>query len=182
VAALGEPFGEDPRLASYAMALAGFAPTSSQPRAPKEDFLARADAFLAAHEIALEVVSGRWARGDWDHVTHRAAALYDVELIRRGHVRSLTGLKDLEAAFFTQWYESPPSETAAFWRAVEAAGLPFARRDLLAEIVAKGRITSRDHYEFATDAVGLAGEDGGPTEAQAAQLKAMIGAYERRGR
>lgn len=61
-------------------------------------------------------------------------------------------------------------------------GLPFVRRDLLGEIVAKGRITNREHYDYATDAVGLAGEEGGPSEEQAAKLKQMIGAYEKRGR
>ncbi len=181
-AALGEPFGEDPRLASYATALAETPDPRPGARPPKDDFLARVDAVLAAHEIALAIVTKRCARGDWENVTHRAAALFDVESIRRGHVRTLAALKYAEEALFTQWNEGPLSETAAFWREVAAAGLPFERRDLLGEIVAKGRITTREHYDYATDAVGLAGEEGGPSEEQATKLKAMIGAYEKRGR
>jgi hypothetical protein len=181
-AALGEPFGEDPRLASYAMALAATPDAPPTARPPKEDFLARADAVLAAHEIALAVVSQQHARGDWANVTHRASALFDVESIRRGHVRTLAALKSIEEALFTQWNEGPLSETSAFWREVAAGGLPFVRRDLLGEIVAKGRITNREHYDYATDAVGLAGEEGGPSEEQAVKLKQMIGAYEKRGR
>lgn len=181
-AALGEPFGEDPRLASYPAALAATPDAPQGGRPPKEEFLARADAVLAAHEIALAIVSKRHARGAWEDVAHRAAVLFDVESIRRGHVRTLAALKYVEEALFTEWNECPLSETAEFWRGVAAAGLPFVRRDLLGEIVARGRITNREHYDFATDAVGLAGEEGGPSEAQAAKLKQMIGAYEKRGR
>lgn len=181
-AALGDPFNEHPSHAAYAQALAATPDSSAGARPPKEDFLARADAVLTAREIALAVVSKQYARGSLENVAHRAAALFDVESIRRGHVRTLGALKYLEEALFTEWNEGPLSETAEFWREVSSAGLPFARRDLLGEIVAKGRITNREHYDFATDAVGLAGEEGGPTEAQAAKLKQMIGAYEKRGR
>ena len=121
-AALGDPFHEDPRLVHYAMALADAdaSPPRARTRAPSAEFLSRVDALLAAHEIALSIGEGRSARGDWESVTHRA--------LRRGHVRTLTALKQLETEFFTEWNESPPRETKAFWKAIEQAGLPFARR------------------------------------------------------
>lgn len=96
-------------------------------------FLARADAYLAAHEIALAVMAERHAPASWEMFTHRALALFDVELIRRGHVRTVTALKSLEPGLFTAWNEEPPAKTRAFWEAVAKAGLPFARR------VRKGR-------------------------------------------
>jgi hypothetical protein len=129
-AALGDPFHEDSRLAYYATALADAdaSPPRARTRAPSAEFLSRVDALLAAREIALSVVEGRSARGAWDNVTHRALALFDVESLRRGHVRTLGALKQLETEFFTEWNESPPRETKAFWKAIEQAGLPFARR------------------------------------------------------
>jgi hypothetical protein len=113
-----------------------------------------------------------------------ATALADTPDPLRGarHVRALAAFKYVEEGLFPHWNEEPPSETRAFWRAVEAAGLPFVRRDLLGEIGAKRRITSREHHDFATDAVGGAGLEGGSREAQAARLKQMIGAYQQGGR
>ena len=129
-AALGDPFHEDPRLVHYAMALADAdaSPPRARTRAPRGVFPSRGAAPPAAHERAVPIGVGRSARGDWESVTHRASALFDVESLRRGHVRTLTALKQLETEFFTEWNESPPRETKAFWKAIEQAGLPFARR------------------------------------------------------
>ena len=123
----------------------------SRRRRLTEEFLSRVDAFLAAHEIALSMISKRQPRSDWDNLTSRAAWLANVESIRRGHVRTMSGLRDLETAFFTEWNEGPPAETREFWKAVQHTALPYVRRDLLAEIFNRGQIASREHYEFAVD-------------------------------
>lgn len=182
VAALGDPFHEDERLSSYATALAETDRANACKRrsAPKADFLTRADAFLAAHEIALAIVCK--SRDAWEKTTHRAAALFDVESIRRGHVRTLTGLKHLEQAFFTRWNEEVSRKTLAFWREIARAGLPYERRDLMAEIFARGRIPSREHYEFAVDAIGIAEDESLLDADQVEALSRMIGAYEARSR
>jgi hypothetical protein len=181
-AALGDPFGEDPRLAHYTTALeeAERGQQHSRPRRPKDEFLSRVDAFLAAHEIALSIISERSPRSDWGNVTSRAAWLFNVESIRRGHVRSMTGLRDLETRFFTQWNEGPPADTREFWEAVQHATLPYVRRDLLAEIFNRGRIPSREHYEFAVDMIGIAQDEGLLRANQVEQLGRWISAYERR--
>ncbi len=182
-ASLGGPFSTDPRVALYASALEASDATalSRRPeRAPKEEFLARADAFLAAHEIALAIISKRYVHGDWGDVTSRASMLFNVESIRRGHVRTTSRLKYLETAFFTEWNEGPLSETKEFWEAVRLAGLPYARRDLLGEIFARGRIASREHYEFAIDVIGIAEDEGLLSSHQVEQLGRWIGAYEQR--
>jgi hypothetical protein len=181
-AALGEPFAADPRLAPYATALEaadGALPRSRQ-RPLTHDFLSRADAFLTAHEIALPIISQRSSRNEWDNVTARAAMLFSVESIRRGHVRTMTGLRSMETAFFTGWNEGPPAETSRFWQAMEQAGLPYARRDLLAEIFSRKRITSREHYEFAVDVIGAAQDEGLLDPDQVEQLGGWISAYEKR--
>jgi hypothetical protein len=100
-------------LAHYAAALdeADRAQSGSRRGRLKDEFLSRVDAFLAAHEIALSIISKRSPRSDWGNVTSRAAWLFNVESIRRGHVRTMTRLRDLETAFFTQWNEGPPAET-----------------------------------------------------------------------
>jgi hypothetical protein len=177
-ATLGDPFGEDPRLAHYATALAeaDHARSHSRRRGLKDEFLSRVDAFLAAHEIALLIISKRSLR----NVTAGAAWLFNVESIRRGHVRTMTGLRDMETAFVTAWNEGPPAETREFWQAVQHAKLPYARRDLLAEIFNRGRIPSREHYEFAVDIIGGAQDEGFLNADQVEQLGQWISAYERR--
>jgi hypothetical protein len=181
-ATLGNPFDEDPRLAAYAATLdeADRAQSHSRQRPLKDEFLSRIDAFLAAHEIALSIVSKRSRRSDWGNVTSRAAWLFNVESIRRGHVRTMSGLRGLETTFFTQWNEGPPAETGEFWKVVQHAGLPYVRRDLLAEIFNRGRIPSREHYEFAVDTIGVAQDEGLLHADQVEQLGRWISAYERR--
>ena len=180
--ALGNPFGEDPRLAPYATALdeADRAQSHSRSLRLKDDFLSRVDAFLAAHEIALSIICKRSPRSDWGNVTSRASWLFNVESIRRGHVRTMSGLSGLETTFFTQWNEGPPAETREFWKAVRHAALPYVRRDLLAEIFNRGRIPSREHYEFAVDTIGVAQDEGLLHADQVEQLGRWISAYERR--
>lgn len=180
--ALGDPFNEDPRLSSYATALAHADAARKGPPAspPKPAFIARADAVLAAHEIALAEITSDAASDVWSRLTWRAAALFNVESIRRGHVRTVTALKSLETAFFTQWHEGPPTETRGFWRAVARAGLPFVRRDLLAEIFERGRITTREHYEFAVDSLVVAEQAGALDATGVARLARLIGDYEAR--
>ena len=160
-AALGDPFGEDPRLAPYKTSLDDTDRGQShlRRRRLKDEFLSRVDAFLAAHEIALSIITKRSPRSDWGNVTSRAAWLFNVESIRRGHVRTMTGLRDLETAFFTSWNEGPPAETREFWKAVQHAALPYIRRDLLAEIFNRRRIPSRADYEFAVDIYGVAQDE-----------------------
>lgn len=182
VVALGDPFHEDARLLHYATALeeADRANARKPSKRPTAEFLARVDAFLAAHEIALAIVSKRVRHGDWENMTHRALWLFDVESIRRGHVRTVAQLKFLEQAFFTEWNEGSPRNTMVFWRKIARAGLPYERRDLLAEILERGRITSREHYEFAVDAIGIAEDERGLSAAEVDALGRMIDAYEAR--
>ena len=67
-----------------------------------------------------------------------------------------------------------------FWKAVRHAALPYVRRDLLAEIFNRGRIPSREHYEFAVDIIGVAQAEGLLHADQVEQLGRWISAYERR--
>ena len=181
-AVLGNPFGEDSRLAHYRTALeaADRTPARSGRRRPNAEFLSCVDAFLAAHEIALAIISKRSPRSDWDNVASRAGMLFNVESIRCGHVRTMRGLRSLEAAFFTEWNEGPLAETDGFWQAIQQTGLPYIRRDLLAEIFSRGRITSREHYEFAVDVIGIAQDESLLAPDQVEQLGRWISTYEKR--
>lgn len=182
-AALGDPFHEDPRLDYYATSLQETEEqkAGASVRRPSMPLLEKVDAFLAAQEIALPIINRWFERNGWDSLAYRAAALRDIELIRMGRVRTLSQLRYLESAFLTPWNEGPWIETCEFWKAVRQAGLPYIRRDLLAEIFERGRITTREHFDFATDIIGGAEAEGLLDSQQVHRLSEMIGAYERSG-
>jgi hypothetical protein len=133
-------------------------------RPPSVKFLARADAFLAAQEIADRTATAQWRQAWAPIVSH------DLELIAIGSVRTMAQLKYLEDAFFTDWNEAPLNETRAFWEEVARADLPYTRRDLLAEIFESGRITSRTHYEHAVDVLVVAVQEGVISDADGDRL------------
>ncbi|MBI4936587.1 MAG: hypothetical protein HY828_22140 [Actinobacteria bacterium] len=143
-------------------------------------FLARADSFLAAVEVALPLVTAR------ETGYHLQMTLIHhgghVEFIGSGSVHTLAQLRYLEDDFFTYWNEAPDSQTRAFWGQVQAEGLPYQRVDHLRLILTRGRIASRTEYEFAVDSVVVAGQDGRLTQADASLLAPLIGAYEQRRR
>jgi hypothetical protein len=139
-------------------------------------FLARADAFLAAVEIALPQ---RLMRETGYHLQLSLIGLVQrVEYIGSGDVHTLAQLRYLEDDFFIYWNEAPDSETRAFWEQVQAQGLPYQRVDHLGKILTRGRIASRTEYEFAVDSVVIAEQDGRLTSAEASRLAELIGAYE----
>ena len=181
-AALGDPWAEDRRLAYYASAIRDTEAARKGRKAPRPTaaFLTRADYFLHANAIALSIVGGDARRGEWDRLTHRASAKFAVESIRLGHVRSVAGLKDLEVALLTEWYESAGRGTDAFWRQIEKARIPYVKRNVIEEIFKLGRIRSREQYDFAVDTIGVLEEDGVIDNSQARDLARMIGEFESR--
>ena len=138
-------------------------------------FLARAENLLAAMEIALSVRATAGPRPTWASMISHAA-----ELTAMGAVRTVAQLADLEHDFLTYWNEAPAAETRDFWDEVARRNLPYRRRDLLAEILRRGRITNRAHYEHAKDEIVAAHQLGRITDAEADRLGAMIDAYEAR--
>jgi len=63
---------------------------------------------------------------------------------------------------------------------VAANGLPYERKDVLGDILARGRIRSSAEHEVAVDSLVAAQQEGRINEDQAATLSAMIGRYEQR--
>jgi hypothetical protein len=87
---------------------------------------------------------------------------------------TLSSLRSLEAAFFTSWNEEVGPEVEAFWAEVTRRKLPFARRDAVAQVLARGRITHREDYETVTDRLG----DDRLSPQQQKRLAHLLGAYE----
>lgn len=181
-AALGDPWAEDPNLAYYVSAIRGAeeARAGRKPTRPNAAFLIRAEQFLHASAIALSIIEGDAARSQWDRLAHRASAKFAVESIRLGHVRGIGGLKHLEVALLTDWYESAGHAADAFWRQIGMARIPYVRRNVLDEVFKLGRIRSREQYDFAVDNIVVLEQGGAISAAQARDLARMIGEFESR--
>jgi hypothetical protein len=94
--------------------------------------------------------------------------------------QTVAGLRHLESAFLTYWNEATGRQIDRFWELVAAEGLPFTRRNVLADVLARGRINNAAEHEVVIDSLVGAEQEGRITADQAARLSDMAGRYERR--
>ena len=145
---------------------------------PSAKYWQRAEMLVKAIDIAGEVqADSEFARFD------REVKEMVLGQRRPGNVTgtmTLAGLRSAEDAFFTRFNEGSGPEVDEFWRRVAASGLPYERKDMLGDILARGHIRSSAEHEVAVDSVVVAQQEGRINEDQAAMLSAMIGRYEQR--
>ncbi len=92
----------------------------------------------------------------------------------------VAGLRHLESAFFTYWNEAPGPHVDRFWKLVAAEGLPFTRRNVLSDVLTRGRINNAAEHEIVVDSLVGAEQEGRITAEQAARLSDLLGLYETR--
>lgn len=93
--------------------------------------------------------------------------------------KSVKGLAYIEQAVVQPWNESGGEDAEKFWQAAAGAGLDFARRDVLRDVLARKRIKSRPEYEVVVDTVDADEDSGKITADDAAALRKMVAAFER---
>jgi hypothetical protein len=94
--------------------------------------------------------------------------------------RTMAALHQLEEDFLTSWYEGSGPNADLFWQRIAEHDLPYARRDVLAGLIARGRIKTPYEHEVAVDSILVAQQEGRITEEQAEALGEMILRYEKR--
>jgi hypothetical protein len=142
---------------------------------PSARYVERAARLTHAIDIgALVLADGQQDRGMVD---------FGVELkeLMKRPPQTVAGLRYLESAFLTYWNESTGRHVDRFWELVAAESLPFARRNVLADVLARGRIDNAAEHEVVVDSLVGAEQEGTITAEQAARLSDMLGRYERRG-
>jgi len=103
----------------------------------------------------------------------------DMALKPRPAFANLKSLAYLESAYFTYWNETPyEAHVKMFWKQVASEGLPFKRRDLIRELLERGRIKSDFEYEYAKDLIPGHRQLGILTDAEEIRIAEMIEAYE----
>jgi hypothetical protein len=134
----------------------------------------RAGQFGRAIEIGARVLAG--------HSEDRDMIEFGEELteLMEQPPQTLAGLRHLETAFFTYWNESAGPHVDRFWAQVAAEGLPFERKDVLGDVLRRGRINNAGEHEVVVDHLVVAEQEGRITADEAARLSTYIGDYENR--
>src|SRR5262249_6542883 len=115
-------------------------------RPPSAKYLARAKALAAAVDVAASARGGKaW---QLELATKQIALHPDPGLAR------LSSLAHLETPFFTYWNEGTGRDVDAFWREIARRKLPFHRRDVVRESLARGKISNRSDYDTVIDLFG----------------------------
>jgi hypothetical protein len=151
-----------------------------KPKRPSPKYLARARAFAEAVDIGVEL---RAAKGEGSDGTQellwKEQALTPEPLF--ANLRSLAYLED---AFFTYWNEASGEHIERFWQRVRERGLPFQRRDVVGEILSRGRINKPDGHRLdrdpAADWKNIAGR-GGHAEQHARPVREAFGGATKAG-
>jgi hypothetical protein len=141
---------------------------------PSAKYLARATAFAEAVDIGLTIAKAgpdiAWQ--DWEELFKRPAI--EPEPV----FATLKSLAYLEDAFFTYWNEASGEHVERFWERVAKRGLPFERKHLVREVLARGRIRTEMEYQAIVDCLVMLQPLGRITDAEADRLGKMMSRFE----
>ncbi|MFL5227169.1 MAG: hypothetical protein ACJ8C7_02690 [Microvirga sp.] len=145
-------------------------------------YLARAQAFADAVDLAVEIRTtppweDRRAVEHYNWLKARAVPPYADPMCA-----NLRGLTQLESIFFTEWNEGSGEDVERFWKRVAERGLPFQRRDIVREVLTRGRINSETEFQTITDGIVILQQMGHISAAEADKLGRMIEQFEQRAR
>ena len=149
------------------------------PKKPSAKYLARAAAFAEAIDIGLAIAKStpdrEWA-DRWIDLCRTPA------LNPEPAFATLKSLAYLEEAFFTSWNEASGEHVERFWQQVAERGLPFQRKDLVREVLSRGRIRTEMEYQTIVDAWVILQQIGKVSQAEADSLSKMMEQFEQRAK
>jgi len=94
--------------------------------------------------------------------------------------RNLVSLKYDEVEVLTFFNEGSGPTVEYFWKRIAEEGLPYQRKDVLGDVLKRGRIRTRQEYDVIVDTYIPAQQEGRITSEQAIALGSMIEDYENR--
>lgn len=143
-------------------------------------YLARARAFAEAVDLAVAIrAAPPWEdQGLVEHYywcKERALPPYADPVNA-----NLRGLAELENIFFTEWNEGSGEHVERFWQLVAERGLPFERKDIVRDVLNRGRITNVMEHQTIADSIVIQRQMGKISVAEAEKLAKMLGQFEER--
>ena len=144
------------------------------PKKPSAKYLARAAAFAEAIDIGTAIAKAvpgvAWE--NWETLYKTSA------LAPEPAFATLKSLAYLEDAFFTYWNETSGEHIERFWQRVTERDLPFQRRDLVREVLSRGRIRTEMEYQTIVDAWVILQQIGKVSQTEAESLSKMMEQFE----
>lgn len=157
-------------------------------RTPSSKYLARARAFADAVDIGITTY-GAWPPPPDEHglahpssveYEHSSRELASQALDPEPPFANLKSLAYLEDAFFTFWNESSGAHVEPFWAAIAQRELPFQRKEVIGEVLRRGRIRTAIEYDHVQDSIVVLEQSGRISAGDARRLSEMLAQYESR--
>jgi hypothetical protein len=149
-----------------------------QAKAPGAKYLARARALAEAIDVGTVI-----AKAESDVAWQEWEALFRTPaLTPEPAFATLKSLTYLEDAFFTYWNEASGAHVERFWQQVAERGLPFQRKELVREVLARGRIRNEMEYQTIVDSWLIQQQLGRISEAEAQRLSGILEKFEQRAK
>ena len=143
-----------------------------------EELHARLEALIALSRQVVEESSLLKNKEKVAYLKDYTAAVAEAaEMLR---LKKKSFLRQLTDEVLTPWNETFDADSKKFWALVQAKELPFAQRDFLAIILARGRLASFAEYSLVDEAIVLWQQEGRLGDEDAARLSAMLASYSKR--
>lgn len=147
-------------------------------RKPSTKYIAGATALARAIEIGMPLYENSGVEERPGDTLKMMMSWRDMALKPRPAFANLKSLAYLESAYFTYWNEAPfEAHVKVFWERVANEGLPFKRKDVVRELLERGRIRSDLEYEYANDLIPGQRQLGMLTDDEEIRIAEMIEAY-----
>lgn len=136
----------------------------------------RAEQFAQAADIVQRVVanSTQFPDSTKTAIEQGAAELKRMALEPQPQFRRIASLRYLEEALLTVWNETTGPDTDLVWAEMRKLELPYERKDVLAVVLKRKRIKDEHEFDYVTDNIVIAEQEGRITKEQAVELDAML--------
>ena len=148
---------------------------------PKKDYTTESIRLAKAADIAIDAFE-KYSPSDWprDQITHIITCYSEWKehaLNPEPQFRKLASLKYTHENIFTFFQEGNGKIVDYFWENIKRENLGFVREDRLFKILKRGKIRGRIEYDYVTDLIVAAEQEGRTTKDESTQLGQMIEDY-----
>lgn len=149
----------------------------------KRDYSTEANKLAKAIDIAIESLNKfppkEMSSIDLEHTINVYADWKYSVLNPEPQFKRLVSLNYDIQNVFTYFLESTGNTINYFWKQIEENNLDYVRQDKLRKILDRGKIRGRIEYEYITDIIVVANQEGRTTEEETNKLAKMLSDFEK---
>lgn len=149
----------------------------------KRDYSTEAIKLIKAIDIAIDAYNKfppkEFSRDDLKQTISFYNFFKETVLNPNRQFKTLASLNyDIEAVF-TYFQEATGNTVDYFWKRIDENNLDYIRQDKLRKILDRGKIRGRIEYEYITDIIVVANQEGRTTEEETKKLAKMLSDFEK---